>query len=80
MASATTAVSGFTLPMFQEHVAMQRTAPSKTEGVEIELPDFDELFSRIKQVSPLARIAFEGRGNKEGCGFEAIDDTCKLCF
>jgi hypothetical protein len=50
-------VSGFSLPMFTEQTAMQRTTPSKTDGVEIELPDFDELFSRIQEVSPLARLA-----------------------
>lgn len=34
-------------------------APSKSSGVEIELPDFDELFGRIQSVSPLAKIAIE---------------------
>lgn len=73
--SSTTPVSGFTMPMFQEHIALQKTAPSKTEGVEIELPDFDELFSRIQQVSPLARLAINGGGTGSGGGFGAIDDS-----
>lgn len=53
-------VWSFTATMWQEAPAMQRTVPSKNEGVEIELPDFDELFNRIQQVSPLARLAMEG--------------------
>ncbi len=53
-------VSSFTATMWKEAPAMQRTAPSQVDGVEIELPDFDELFNRIQQVSPLARLAIEG--------------------
>ena len=56
---------------------MQRTAPSKTVGVEIELPDFDEMFRRIQAVSPLARLAVQGGGSGEGGGFAAVDDTSK---
>lgn len=52
--------SAFSLPIFTEQKAMQRTTPSKTEGVEIELPDFDELFGRVQDVSPLARMSIEG--------------------
>jgi hypothetical protein len=67
---------GFNNALFKEAATQQRTAPSKIEGVEIELPDFDELFGRIQQVSPLARLAING--NRDGKkGFEAIDDTCK---
>lgn len=62
-------VSSFSMPMFTQQRAMQRTTPSKTDGVEIELPDFDELFGRIKEVSPLAAMALEGR---EG-GFAIAD-------
>ena len=50
-------------------------AASKTEGVEIELPDFDEFFGRIQAVSPLARLVIEGGGSGEGGGFAAVDDT-----
>mmetsp|Transcript_6519 Transcript_6519/g.14102 ORF Transcript_6519/g.14102 Transcript_6519/m.14102 type:complete len:345 (+) Transcript_6519:111-1145(+) len=66
--------AAFTTPMFQEKVTLQRTAPSKTSGVEIELPNFDEMFGRIQAVSPLAKLAFSGCGAGEGGGFEAIDD------
>ncbi len=66
-------VSCFTATMWQEAPAMQRTAPSKTEGVEIELPNFDELFNRIQQVSPLARLAMEGGTG----GFAKADYTSK---
>jgi len=65
--------SAFTSPVFQESTTLRRTAPSKMEGVEIELPNFDELFSRISRVSPLAKLALEGRAVDEG-GFVAIND------
>lgn len=71
---------GFTSPIFQEAVPLQRTTPSKTSGVEIELPDFDEMFSRIQTVSPLARLAISGGGTGVGGGFAAIDDTSKSAF
>jgi hypothetical protein len=65
-------VSGFTNAIFQESVTAQRTAPSKIEGVEIELPNFDELFERVQQVSPLARVAMEQKQQQtEKRGFEA---------
>ena len=38
----------------------QRTVPTTTGGHDIELPDFDELFGRIKQVSPLAKKVLGG--------------------
>lgn len=74
--------NAFTLPMFQEKIAKQKMAPSKTEGVEIELPDFEELFGRIQQVSPLSRLVIEENdvgGNGKGSegtigGFKSIDD------
>jgi hypothetical protein len=72
------AVSAFSTPIFQESVALQRTAPSKTEGVDIELPDFDEFFDRIQTVSPLARLAMNGGGAGEGGGFAAVDDSGKF--
>jgi hypothetical protein len=64
--------------MFQEKVMLQRTTPSKTSGVEIELPDFDEMFGRIQAVSPLARLAICGGGSGVGGGFAAIEDTSEL--
>mmetsp|Transcript_20799 Transcript_20799/g.23583 ORF Transcript_20799/g.23583 Transcript_20799/m.23583 type:complete len:312 (+) Transcript_20799:259-1194(+) len=64
--------SGFTATMWQEAPAMPSFVPSKTEGVEIELPDFDELFNRIQQVSPLARLAIEGgTGGFENCDYSS---------
>jgi hypothetical protein len=44
------------------------------EGVEIELPDFDELFGRIKQVSPLAKVVIDGNGSGPEGGFAAMKD------
>jgi hypothetical protein len=49
----------FTSPMFQTIPDQQIKAPSQQEGVEIELPDFDELFRRIQLVSPLAKVAID---------------------
>mmetsp|Transcript_14650 Transcript_14650/g.29612 ORF Transcript_14650/g.29612 Transcript_14650/m.29612 type:complete len:463 (-) Transcript_14650:1683-3071(-) len=49
--SSVVVVDGFAPSLFQP---AQRTVPAKT-GHDIELPDFDEMFSRIKNVSPLAR-------------------------
>lgn len=46
------------------------TKKTKT-GVEIELPDFDELFGRIEKVSPLAHLAMH---NRDG-GFFALDES-----
>lgn len=62
------ACSAFISPMFNAD-APSRKAPSKILGVELEMPNFDELFDRIQQVSPLARLAIS---KKEG-GFAALD-------
>jgi hypothetical protein len=67
--------SAFTSALFQQTPTEQQTFPSKTDGVEIELPDFDELFGRIQQVSPLARVAIEGGEINGKRGFDAIDKT-----
>jgi len=72
-ASRVSISAAFTTPVFQETTTLRRTAPSRTDGVEIELPDFDELFNRIGRVSPLARLAIEGRAGEDG-GFNAVDD------
>lgn len=72
LSSRAALAAAFTNPVFQETTALRRTTPSKKEGVEIEMPDFDELFNRIGQVSPLARLALEGRAVDEG-GLAAID-------
>lgn len=69
--------SAFTKSIFQETKALQKLAPSKTAGIEIELPDFDEFFNRIQVVSPLARLAINGGGTGEGGGFAIVDDTGK---
>jgi hypothetical protein len=64
---------GFSSALFQETPAAQLTFPSKTNGVEIELPNFDELFSRIQDVSPLARAAIaEGGFEVASKGFQGI--------
>lgn len=52
-------VGAFSASLFQEVPTAQQIFPSKTDGVDIELPNFDELFGRIQQVSPLARVAVE---------------------
>lgn len=75
-----TSTCAFTSPIFQEAVTLQRTTPSKTSGVEIELPDFDEMFGRIQAVSPLAHLAISGNGAGVGGGFEAVDDRGRDSF
>lgn len=67
-------LAAFSGPIFQKTATLQRTAPSKTAGVEIELPDFEELFGRIKTVSPLAKLAIEGGGTGAGGGFAAVNE------
>ena len=69
--------AAFTGALFQQLPTAQQTFLSKTEGVEIELPNFDELFGRIQQVSPLARVAIEGGAIGGKRGFDAIDSSCK---
>lgn len=65
-------VAAFQNPVFQPQISLRRTTPSKKEGVEIEMPDFEELFSRIARVSPLATLALEGRA-VDGGGLAATD-------
>lgn len=50
-------------------------AKGNDQGAEIELPNFDLLFDRIQQASPLAKLVMEGNS---GGGFSAIDDTSEL--
>ena len=76
--AASTVVDGFSSPVFQETHHLRKQMPSKTEGVEIELPNFDELFGRIRQVSPLADKILSG--DHQGKGLQEIDDTRKLTF
>ena len=58
-------VDAFTNPMFQTIPSQQVKAPSLQDGVEIELPDFDELFKRIQSVSPLAKVAIAQAGRRK---------------
>jgi len=47
------------------------------EGVHIDPPDFDAIFSRIQEVSPLAQSVIEGRNG--GRGLDAVGgDKSKL--
>lgn len=56
-------------PIFDAGACSSKREPSKVIGVDLEMPNFDELFTRIQQVSPLARLAI---AKKEG-GFAALD-------
>jgi len=69
-------VAAFGSALFQEVPTLQQTFRSSAGEVDIELPDFDELFERIQQVSPLARSVISGN-NHQKKGFEGIDDHCK---
>jgi hypothetical protein len=73
--AAATVIDGFSSPVFQETHHLRKQMPSKMEGVEIELPNFDELFGRIRQVSPLASKILSG--DYSGKGLQEIDDTRK---
>jgi len=44
-----------------------------SDGIEIELPDFDELFLRIKKASPLARVVLDGEDMTGRRGLDSID-------
>mmetsp|Transcript_21130 Transcript_21130/g.42604 ORF Transcript_21130/g.42604 Transcript_21130/m.42604 type:complete len:328 (-) Transcript_21130:120-1103(-) len=74
LASFVPPLAAFNTPVFQQSTQLRRTAPSKMEGVEIELPDFDELFNRIGKVSPLATMVLEG-GGEERRGFSGVDEN-----
>eukprot|EP00980_Cylindrotheca_fusiformis_P029320 scaffold23225_cov206-Cylindrotheca_fusiformis.AAC.1 len=70
--------AGFGNALFQKVPTDQQTFASGTpDRVEIELPNFDELFGRVQQVSPLARLAIESNGETEGYsrGFNDIRET-----
>ena len=62
-------IDAFAPSLFQQG---QRTVPTQTEGVSLDLPDFDELFDRFKKVSPLARQAIDSAPGDKG-GFTHID-------
>ena len=79
---------GFSNTLFQELVTEQLTFPSRTPSrIEIELPNFDELFTRVQTVSPLARVAMMEQQQKQEelmsgdkkrrRGFDAIEPSCK---
>lgn len=65
---------GFAATVFQPTPTLQHKVPSRSDGVDIELPNFDELFSRMKVVSPLLRNVVD---RKSG-GLAAIDDSTNL--
>lgn len=71
-AATVSVVDAFSSPVFQEAHSLRRHSPSKIEGVEIELPNFEELFGRIRQVSPLADKVISGEHT--GNGLKEIDD------
>mmetsp|Transcript_39336 Transcript_39336/g.95197 ORF Transcript_39336/g.95197 Transcript_39336/m.95197 type:complete len:322 (+) Transcript_39336:74-1039(+) len=73
--------AGFGNALFQKAPSAQQKAPTRTpDRVEIELPDFDELFNRVQQVSPLARVAIESANDVAGytAGFDAIEENPNL--
>lgn len=74
--SAATTVEAFSSALFQPSPDLKTFAPSVHDGVDVELPDFDEFFNRIQQVSPLARQVISG-GSDRQFGLAYIDDKCK---
>jgi hypothetical protein len=74
--SVAPAALGFSTALFPKSTtAPQQTFPTRDQEY-IELPNFDELFGRIKQVSPLARIALNDEIDSNQ-GFKACDMSCK---
>jgi hypothetical protein len=73
-AMAISGAQAFSGVLFQRAPTLQRTAPSKKDGVDIQLPDFEELFNRISQVSPLARRVIESH-NAISNNHKAFDGT-----
>lgn len=63
---AASCAHGFICALFQKSpTSMQRKAPSKMEGITFDLPDFEELFERIQQVSPLDLASIMSEALKE---------------
>lgn len=76
LAVATNSASAFSTALFPEATsARQQTFPTKDQGEEIELPNFDELFGRIQQVSPLSRLVLQDRPEGPARGFAAMDKS-----
>jgi hypothetical protein len=67
--------SGFSSTLFQQQLSQQVTAPTVPAGVDIELPDFKELFVRVRGTSPLARVALQGGQLNGKRGLAALEST-----
>lgn len=62
-----------TLPTVEKYV--YKTNPFKTQGLDVDLPDFHHLFKDIQKVSPLARAVITGEASSNGLkGLAAIDE------
>lgn len=83
LASAIYAIDGYipSLPSIQPAYLqkLRRTVnPFKTEGLDIDLPDFQDMFDQIQSVSPLARSVMMGENAQNGNrGLAAIDESGK---
>jgi hypothetical protein len=74
LAVATNSASAFSTALFPETTsAKQQTFPTKDQGEAIELPNFDELFGRIQQVSPLSRVVLQDQKSGGPRGFAAMN-------
>jgi hypothetical protein len=62
--------AAFATPVFPKEKPLR--IPTNVTGVDLILPDFDVLFSRIAEISPLARQILEGR---DLGGFNDLDST-----
>ena len=72
LASTSQLVSGYVPSIAPELATPWRTNPFKTEGLDIELPDFDHLFDKITTVSPLAHSVMQR--THVGKGLDGIAD------
>jgi hypothetical protein len=75
LSSTTHGYSNGISPLAPPLLNRARTNPFKTEGLDVNPMDFDGIFGRIKQVSPLANSVFNY--NNEKRGLKAIDDRGK---
>jgi len=66
-------------PIFREKPLERKSVPSKSNEAEIELPDFEVIFERIRRVSPLARAVIDEQENatSSAVGLDGVDDDCE---
>ena len=70
-------VGSFDSPMFPQNDCEQRKCVLSSNGARIIVPDFDVMFSRVAEVSPLARQVLESSPTQ---GFDEIEEGACFSF